>query len=80
MERKTDDGQESAPPAFDIFSRPTLNPLRAFSAYLGEKTRLLCNSDHELIGIVEVCPSVFSVPGLSFSFFEQSWLIFIYSK
>jgi hypothetical protein len=36
----------------------------------GQKTSLLCDSDHEVIGIAAVCPRVFSITGISFSFFE----------
>jgi hypothetical protein len=70
LEKKIDNSQELLPPAFDILSKEALNPLRAFSACLGEKICLSCDSNHELIGIVGVCPSVFSVPDISSFFFE----------
>jgi hypothetical protein len=52
------------------FIKGSVEVLRAFSVCLGEKAHLLYDSDHKVIGILAVCPSVFLVTGIPFSFFE----------
>jgi hypothetical protein len=76
LEKKIDNGQEPPLPALDILSKYTLNSLRAFSACLGEKTRLLCDSGHELIGIIGIGLTVFLVTVISFCFSNRVRLFF----
>jgi hypothetical protein len=55
---------------FRHFIKGNFESLESVLPMFGRKNAFISDNDHELIGIVGVCPGVFSVTGLSFSFFE----------
>jgi hypothetical protein len=66
---KTDNGQGPLLPTFDIDQSELRIPCER-SPRVWAKTHLLCDSDHELIGITGICPRMFLLTDISFPFFE----------